>query len=154
VSVHRPGVTCAEPEPFRRYTFVLPAKLTRVFKANAGFWGGIFCLFLLLALGLYLPAVSGGWFFDDYQNIVLNNSVKNLSVSLQSVFSPRGISFLSFAADYSIWGLNASSFRIVNILIHFFNALLVVAFCRELIGEKRTGLAVFIGMIFLCHLSN
>lgn len=118
---------------------------------NSVFWILVFCLFLLLCGVLYFPAITGGWFLDDYQNIVLNDSIKNLSVSLEESFTRRGISYLSFAVDYSLWGIDPRLSRMVNIFIHFCNSLLVVALCREIAGRKRTGIAVVVGMVFLCH---
>ena len=119
--------------------------------SNAKFWAGIASLFLFVAWILYYPAISGGWFMDDYHVIVLNNSIKNFSNRLNSIFSMRGISYLSFAVDYSIWGLNPVFSRIVNVGLHLCSALLVVALCREIVGKARSGVAVFVGLMFLCH---
>lgn len=126
-------------------------QLKRFVQSKAGFWGWLASLFLLVTVGIYYPAISGGWFFDDYGSIVLNDGIKNLSVALNSLLLSRGIPLLSFAVDYSLWGLNPVPFRIVNVLIHLCNALLVVALCLELTDKQRKGLAVIVGLIFLCH---
>ncbi len=130
---------------------MLTAELKRMKEGKISFWAAISGLFLSLACVIYFPAISGGWFLDDYHSIVLNDGIKDFIVSLESLLSLRGVSLLSFAVDYSLWGLNPSLSRAVNVFIHLCNSLLVVALCRAILSNKCTRIPLAVGLIFLCH---
>ncbi len=79
-------------------------------------------LFVFLAIFLsYSPALNGPWALDD---IVVNRS---LSIDdLSSIAGYRSISMLSFRLNQTIGGLNPLAYRIVNLIIHGINSLLLL----------------------------
>lgn len=89
---------------------------------------------LILAFLVYQPGLTGPFIFDDKPNIVDNralhidrlgiNSVTEAAFSMGDGVSARPISMSSFAANYYVSGLNASDFKLTNLIIH-----LLIAVC-------------------------
>lgn len=88
-----------------------------------------------LASLIMAPGLSGGFFFDDYPNIVENESIRidSLdSVSIRQVLSGpvagplgRPVSVASFALTHYFFGLEAFAFKAVNLGIHLIAGVLV-----------------------------
>ena len=105
-------------------------------------WALLPGIFLVAAL-LYLPALSGGFFFDDFPNIVDEGSVKVPDLSLPYLLEAalpldlasgtRPLSRLSFALNWYVSGMDAAAFKLVNIGLHGCNAVLVFLFLRLLL---------------------
>jgi len=104
-------------------------------------------LALLLVLGLlvvasYWAGLHGSFVFDDVGNIVDNPTLRTFDGSLQSLLaaatsgtsSPLGrpLSMASFALNYSAFGDSAFPFKLVNLVIHVLNTVLVWALARLL----------------------
>lgn len=106
---------------------------------------------LLAALALtafvYWPGLWGGWLFDDYPNIVENPGVRMTHVDVASLTraalsSPssvfkRPLTSLTFAANYLAEGLHPFGWKVVNLLIHLLNGLLVYVLARGLLELVR-----------------
>lgn len=99
---------------------------------------------LLLCIAVYLPGLQGGWFFDDYANIVDNTDVQPARLDAESVAraalsSPasqlkRPLASLSFVANYLAGGLDPFGWKAVNLLIHLLNGWLVWLLARRLLA--------------------
>tara|TARA_B100000686_G_scaffold306302_1_gene345608 strand:+ start:8980 stop:10842 length:1863 start_codon:yes stop_codon:yes gene_type:complete len=92
----------------------------------------LFYPLFLLAFGffLYAPSLPGEFYFDDgfFLENDLITDLKNIPLFFQGgqTISPmRGISIMTFAVQYQIFGWHAGAFRVFNILIHILNACLV-----------------------------
>ncbi len=106
------------------------------------FW--LLCVLLLLALGLYWPGLSGGFVFDDFGNLVDNSAFTQI-VQHQSFWSAvwasgsgptdRPISMLSFALQAWFTGLAPWPLKLVNVLIHLANGVLIFVLARAVIGQ-------------------
>ncbi|MFA4643126.1 hypothetical protein P2A00_08285 [Xanthomonas perforans] len=110
-------------------------------KKNTKF---VFLLFLAatIACSLYIPGLSGGFIFDDYQAVVENTSIKldhitwdGLAAAARAYGGPIGrpVATLSFAAGYWLHGMSPFSFKLENLAIHFLNILLVGFLVRGII---------------------
>jgi len=98
----------------------------------SGTW--LFALALLLTGLVYWPGLNGGYWFDDYPNIVDNPGVHPADARLSSLTaaalsSPssefkRPLASLSFAAQYLATGLDPYWMKLGNLLIHLLNGLL------------------------------
>jgi protein O-mannosyl-transferase len=96
----------------------------------------------LLVVASYWAGLHGSFVFDDVGNIVDNPTLRTFDGSLQSLIaaatsgtsSPLGrpLSMASFALNYSMFGDSAFPFKLVNLVIHLINALLVWALARQL----------------------
>lgn len=94
-------------------------------------------IFLIYGSGLY-----GGFFFDDI-NIVLNESIRISTLSLDALQqawtsggagpSGRPVAQLSFALNYFFSGFNPFAFKATNLVIHLINGLWVLAIARLLL---------------------
>ncbi|MGH8282259.1 MAG: hypothetical protein ACRESE_00225 [Gammaproteobacteria bacterium] len=102
---------------------------------------------LAATLIAYWPGLHGPFLFDDNPNIVDNLALRlgNLSPHelLRAAFSTRSgplyrpISMLSFALNIYFLGGNAFPFKLVNLLIHLGNALLVLWLTKRLLLNCR-----------------
>ena len=111
------------------------------------------------------PGLGGGFFFDDYPNIVENPSIQIESLDgaslRQALAGPaaspfgRPVSVASFALTHYFFGLDAYAFKAVNLAIHLFNGLLVFWLARQLLGafppRRRDGLALWLAAAWLLH---
>ena len=97
-------------------------------------------LVVLVAL-VYLPGLRGGFAFDDYHTIVDNPRLDIQSLSWDALLDAamsavgtgplaRPLAMLSFAANRSITGAAPGPYKLTNLVIHAFNALLVFALLR------------------------
>ena len=105
-------------------------------------------LAMLAAVALaYAPGLSGDFMFDDITNIVRNPflPITHLDAHelLRAAFSVRSgplyrpISMLSFALNLYFFGPHPFSFKLVNVIIHLANALLLLWLTRRLLINCR-----------------
>jgi len=113
---------------------------------------------LLIAFLVFLNAINNDFILlDDPEYVLQNEQVKLLSFqNISNIFSSythghyQPLSVLTYAIDYSIYGLNAYGFRMTNILLHLVNILLVFIFIRRLSG--RFFVAVVVSFYLQCIL--
>ena len=98
----------------------------------------------LLIIVAYSNSFQAAWHMDDYPNILDNPAVQMQTldpVSLERAVGisrsqgnnlPRPVTNLTFALNWWLHGDNVAGYRLVNIAIHFINALLVFLTVREL----------------------
>ncbi|QSX73546.1 hypothetical protein HIV01_009780 [Lysobacter arenosi] len=104
-------------------------------------------LFSLVAM-IYAPGLSGDFLFDDFHNIVHNKSVHATSldwatlVRAATAYEPgaiaRPLATVTFAIDYYIGGADPWGYKLVNVLIHALNSLLILALVQRLAGLGQT----------------
>jgi tetratricopeptide (TPR) repeat protein len=116
-------------------------------------------LFLFLVI-IYANSVHGAWQFDDTPNIVENRNIflKTLDwPDLKKTFhAPEGkisrpLSYLSFALNYYVGGLDIVGYHIVNLIIHYLASVFLFLFLyntlklptvRERYGPSAYGIAL------------
>ena len=94
-----------------------------------------------LIVGAYWAGLHGAFLFDDLGSIVNNQPLRAFDGSMQSLIaaatsgisSPLGrpISMASFALNYFLFGEAPFPFKLVNLVIHVANAMLVYALVRQ-----------------------
>lgn len=104
-------------------------------------------LLLCVTCIVYWPGLSGGYFFDDYPNIVDNQAVHVSEPTLAnwhaaSMASPspvlrRPLAMLSFAINYYLTGLDPFWFKLTNLCLHLLNGILLFAVLRKLLRMWR-----------------
>jgi hypothetical protein len=131
-------------------------------------WFGIV---LLLAIGgaVYYGGLAGDFVFDDRPNIVENTTLRLFDGSFSSLIaaskggeaSPSGrpLSMASFALNLHFLGADPFYFKLVNLLIHLANGILVFVLARQLWplftnGDKSTIAATWIAAVWLLHPIN
>ena len=96
---------------------------------------------------VYLPSLGGGFLpWDDRANLVTNRAWRGLgSAQLGWIFTNFHmghwipVTWLSFSADYLLWGMNPKGYHLTNVLLHSANAGLVCFVGMRLLetGEVR-----------------
>ena len=99
-------------------------------------WQG--ALIVLLVVLAYLPALHGGFIWDD-DFYVTNNPLLTAPDGLGRIWfstdSPSQyfpLTYTVFRFEHSLWGLNPTGYHSVNILLHAINALLVWLLLKRL----------------------
>lgn len=109
--------------------------------------------FIVMALTLgclvFAPGLSGPFFFDDHTNLLSNRYVQVRSLTAESLYSAafsltagplqRPIAMISFALNHYFAGSfeSAFTFKLVNLVIHFLNGLLVYWLVRLLLDRAN-----------------
>ena len=97
--------------------------------------GGLIVLLVFLA---YLPALRGGFVWDDDSYVTHNLTLHNGEGLRQIWFAPGTtpqyypLSFTSFWVDYHLWKLNPLGYHLINLLLHAINAILLWTILRRL----------------------
>jgi hypothetical protein len=97
--------------------------------AERRLWPGAVILALATVL-VYLPAMRGGFIWDDDILVTANPAVKSMNGLFAIWFGDWQLDYIpltltSFWAEWHLWGMHAAGYHIVNILIHAANAVLV-----------------------------
>jgi protein O-mannosyl-transferase len=97
--------------------------------------GGLIVFLVFLA---YLPALQGGFVWDDDDYVVNNLLLHSLKGLSQIWFAPGTtpqyypLSFTSFWLDYHLWKLNPLGYHLTNLLFQAINAILLWTLLRRL----------------------
>ncbi len=133
-------------------------------KNNSRHWYlWVFIAILLCGFALYIPSLhSRTFYFDDYFSIQNNEVIKKIDIPrIFNAFNTRSLVGLSFALNYRWCGLHPAGYRLINLLIHCFNAFLVYWLIKStlyLYAARKSVFfcrlewpAFFASMLFLCH---
>jgi hypothetical protein len=153
-------------------------KLERIENSKAGHFINSFGLFtiLVLCIAVYVNGLFGGFLLDDYANIVENNLLQLVdgtayhwwlaALSSDSGILRRPVSMLSFAVNIYLFGMSPVAFKIVNLVIHLLNGVLLYRLSLRLIpylrpvhteakpGSQGKALALFVTALWLLHPLN
>ncbi|MEH6911007.1 MAG: hypothetical protein V7459_10495 [Oceanicoccus sp.] len=114
-------------------------------------WRGVALLLAVISVCLvYVPGISGEFMFDDFNSIVLNeqlritelswDSLQQLAMSGDPGVLGRPVSMISFGLNYFLTdGIDASAFKLTNILIHLLAFIGVFAVSRSLLRVYAAG---------------
>lgn len=95
-------------------------------------------LVLAAAIGLtvlcHLPALWGGFVYDDFDDVVDNPSAKAASFFGRLWGMTRPLLKASYAAQDALHGPNAMAFHLVNLALHLVTVTLVLALMRRAAG--------------------
>lgn len=128
-------------------------------------------LLVLLATVLvvlcFAPGLNGGFIFDDGANIQQNaalhidrfdgEALSRAAYSFQPGSGSRSLAMLTFALDYWRGGMDASVFKVTNILIHCATVLALVLFLRRLLmllkwpRRSAESMAVLMALLWALH---
>ncbi|MCI0676754.1 MAG: hypothetical protein L0Y42_13380 [Phycisphaerales bacterium] len=94
-------------------------------------------LIVLATVVAYLPAIRGGFIWDDDLYVSANRFLRDLE-GLKQIWIPTHtpqyypVVFTSFWIEHHLWQLNPMGYHIVNVVLHALNALLVWRLCTVL----------------------
>jgi hypothetical protein len=81
-------------------------------------------LIVLITLVAYIPALQGGFIWDDDAYVTQNPTLRSVEGLARIWLEPRSnpqyypLVFTSFWAEYHLWGLNPVGYHVVNALLH------------------------------------
>jgi tetratricopeptide (TPR) repeat protein len=118
-------------------------------------WKWALALLLLLATLLaFLPAIRGGYIWDDdafvTDNLILRggwNALARLWFQFGATQQYYPLTYSTFWIEYHIWGLTPRYSHIVNVLLHALNALLI----WRVLSRLRVPGAPLAAIIFALH---
>ncbi len=109
---------------------------------NSGHLLAYISLFLAL-IAVYSNSFHGDWHFDDYANIVYNQyiqmnsfswtEIKHCIYGVEHVNPSRPLSFLSFALNYKLDGMDVFGFHVFNFIIHYLAAVFLFLFVLNML---------------------
>ena len=90
----------------------------------------------------YLPTLKNGFVWDDYHNLVENQSYRGLSIShLHWMFTTfhdanyHPLAWMTLGFDFVLWGVNPAGYHLTNLVLHILNTILfyylIVIFIRQ-----------------------
>ena len=95
-------------------------------------------LIILMTLASYMPAMRGGFVWDDDAYLTQNQTLRTYD-GLWKIWTEPGATsqyyplvFTSFWVEYHLWGLQPSGYHLVNIFLHAFGAVLLWQVLRRL----------------------
>ena len=94
-------------------------------------------LFIIL-LAIYSNSFYGEWHYDDFANIVDNPHIQMKSFSwpeikqcISGIYQDklsRPLSYLSFAINYRLGGMDVFGFHVINLIIHYLSSIFLFLF--------------------------
>ncbi len=99
-------------------------------------WQG--ALIVVLVFLAYLPALRGGFIWDDDEYVTNNplltapDGLRRIWFSMDSPSQYFPLTYTVFRIEHLLWGLNPTGYHSVNILLHAINALLVWRLLKRL----------------------
>lgn len=88
-------------------------------------------LIVLLTLLLYIPALQGGFIWDDNWYVTDNPKLRSTEGLARIWVEPRSspqyypLVFSTFWVEYQMWGLDPAGYHLVNVLLHAVSAVLL-----------------------------
>ena len=88
-------------------------------------------LLLLITLIAYIPAIQGGFVWDDDRYVTENQSLGSLQGLKKIWVNPNStpqyypLVFSTFWLEYRLWGLRPTGYHLVNVLLHALSTLLL-----------------------------
>lgn len=110
-------------------------------------------LLIVIIVAAYMPAMRGGWVWDDREWVWDNPAVLSPSglhqIWLEPSSSPQyyPLLFTIFWLQYRLWGLNPAGYHVTNVVLHAMNAILLLTLLRRLAVPG----ALFAAAIFALH---
>jgi len=109
---------------------------------------------------LYLKSLSGEFLnYDDTDNVLNNGIIRQLSPDHLVQFFSRSylymyapLTFITYAIDYHISGLDPFYFKLTNLILHLFNVTLVFLLAQQLFKNKAA--ITIMTLLFAIHPLN
>jgi protein O-mannosyl-transferase len=110
-------------------------------------------IILILSFIIYLPVLQNSFVWDD--DFYIKNNPLIYSINLNEFFTQyvmgnyHPVTMLTLAIEYQFFGLNATGYHAVNLLLHLLNVLLV--FYTVFLLSNKIGVALVASLLFGIH---
>ena len=99
----------------------------------------------LLTFAVYVPSLRNGYvYYDDNLYITMNQSITHLDLSFMrwafttfQVYNWQPLTWISYALDYALWGMDPFGYHLTNVILHGANAVLVMLLVARLFFVAR-----------------
>lgn len=119
------------------------AQTARALKYSTGLWQRLAPAAVALAtFGAFLPVLHNGFVeWDDRENLLLNPFYRGFTgphlrwmwtTPKMGLYTP--VTWMSFACDYTLWGMNPAGYHLTSLVIHSLNAALFFILLRRLLA--------------------
>lgn len=120
----------------------------------------IICGIVLFTGLLYRNSLKGEFLsYDDTENVVNNPVIQQLSLETlprffltSNLYMYTPVTFISYAFDYKMNGLNPFYFKLTNLLLHLINIILVYLFSMQILRKQNP--AILLALLFAVHPVN
>ncbi len=116
--------------------------------------------FFIIAVALicYIPALKGGFIWDDHAHVLFDVDLQTLSGLWKIWFTKATqqyypLVYSSFWVEWQLWGDSPLGYHIVNVLIHSANAI-VLAFILKRLGLRGAWAAALIFALHPVHVES
>ncbi len=115
---------------------------------------GALAVIVLISIIVYLPVFHNGFLAWDDDAYIKNNPLI-YSINLKEIFSHNvmgnwhPVTMLALALEYHLFGLNASGYHAVNLLLHLLNVILV--FYTVFLLSNKAAVALVASLLFGIH---
>lgn len=125
---------------------------------SRGKGSGILIPLVLATLCAYVPALLGGYVFDDWLYVVENEKLTSPDGWWRVWTEPTAYAYhplvmTTFWAEYQLWGLHPFGYHLVNVLLHLANAILVLGIAGRL-GLAGAATAAFLFALHPVHVES
>jgi Tfp pilus assembly protein PilF len=98
---------------------------------------------------VFANSLRNGFVYDDHGLIERNETIRAWKSTFDGLTLYRPVRWITYALEYSVWGLNPVGFHLTNLLIHVACTLLVYLFASAFL---RSGTAsLFAALLFALH---
>ena len=102
-------------------------------------------LVLIITWLVYLPSLNNGFIsWDDDEYVYRNQMIRHFDPALIknvfttfSVYNWHPLTWISYALDYALWGLNPLGYHLTNVIVHGLNAFLIVLLIGRLFRSAQ-----------------
>jgi tetratricopeptide (TPR) repeat protein len=113
---------------------------------------------IICALISYIPAMGGGFIWDDHAHVLFDADLQGISGLWQIWFTKATqqyypLVYSSFWIEWQLWGNNPLGYHIVNVLIHSANAI-VLALILKRLGLRGAWVAALIFALHPVHVES
>jgi tetratricopeptide (TPR) repeat protein len=111
-------------------------------------------IIVLISFFVYLPVLHNGLLSWDDDSYIKNNPLI-YSINLKEIFSQyvmgnyHPVTILTLAIEYHLFGLNATGYHTINLLLHLLNVILV--FYTVFLLSDKMGIALVASLLFGIH---
>ncbi len=120
----------------------------------------ILAVILIITIFIYKNSLFGDFLnYDDYQNVLNNPSIRKLTIrnlkhffTSSNLFMYTPLTFISYAIDFQLGGLQPFYFRLTNLIIHLINVVLIFILSDSLLKNKS--LSILLAGLFAFHPMN
>jgi tetratricopeptide (TPR) repeat protein len=100
-----------------------------------------------VALAAWVPALAGGFRYDDFRNVVHDPATRDGAALLGRLpHGVRPLTRLSYFLDHAAWGLSPRAFLATNLALHLAASLMLLALVRRRLASLAAG--VLAGALF------